>query len=41
MICVVHFCGYILELEDAREVDEVAKTYDDRSSEAENIQIQC
>ena len=37
-MCVVHVYGYILVLEDAREVDEVAKTYDERNSEAKNIQ---
>lgn len=37
-MCVVHVCGCIPVLEDAREEDEVAETYDDRNSEAENIQ---
>lgn len=37
LMCGVHVCSYALVLEDAREVGEVVKMFDDRNSEAENI----
>lgn len=36
LMCGVHVCSYVLVLEDAREVGEVARKCDDRNSEAEN-----
>ena len=37
LMCGVHVCSCALVLEDAREVGEVVKMFDDRNSEAGNI----